>query len=242
MRYLAIVQYDGTNFLGWQIQSKGRTVQEEIEKAISRILNTPTKIYGSGRTDAGVHALGQTFHFDAKEIDNLGKFKYSLNQVLPEDIHVLSVVDVEDDFNARISATSKTYLYVLNIGDYDVFNRDFACQYLRPLNVEAMIDAIEVFNGEHNFQNFTSKEEDEKGFVRTIYGSHIEVVNNQILFTFNGNGFMRYMVRMIVGSLIEVGLGKLSKDELSYYLNKKERNVVSYKAEAKGLFLVKVMY
>lgn len=242
MRYLAIVQYDGTNFLGWQIQSKGRTVQEEIEKAISRILNTPTKIYGSGRTDAGVHALGQTFHFDAKEIENLGKFKYSLNQVLPEDIHVLSVVDVEDDFNARISATSKTYLYVLNIGDYDVFNRDFACQYLRPLNVEAMIDAIEVFNGEHNFQNFTSKEEDEKGFVRTIYGSHIEVVNNQILFTFNGNGFMRYMVRMIVGSLIEVGLGKLSKDELSYYLNKKERNVVSYKAEAKGLFLVKVMY
>ena len=242
MRYLAIVQYDGTNFLGWQIQSEGRTVQEEIEKAISRILNTPTKIYGSGRTDAGVHALGQTFHFDAREIDNLGKFKYSLNQVLPEDIHVLSVVDVEDDFNARISATSKTYLYVLNIGDYDVFNRDFACQYLRPLNVDAMIDAIEIFNGEHNFQNFTSKEEDEKGFVRTIFGSHIEVVNNQILFTFSGNGFMRYMIRMIVGSLIEVGLGKLSKDELLYYLNKKERNVVSYKAEAKGLFLVKVMY
>ena len=129
MRILGIVQYDGTNFIGWQIQPEGRSVQEEIEKVISRILDTPTKIHGSGRTDAGVHALAQTFHFDTNKEDiDLGKLRYSINCLLPLDIHVVSLSIVDENFHARYDVSSKTYLYSLSLGEYDVFTE-------RPLMV-----------------------------------------------------------------------------------------------------------
>lgn len=242
MRYLAIVQYDGTNFAGWQVQLDSRSVEEEIEKVISKVLNTPTKIYGSGRTDAKVHALGQTFHFDSKAIKDIDKFKYSINKMLPEDIHIVSLKQVDEDFHARFSAKDKTYLYLLNTGEYDLFNRNFTNQYLRELDLKKMKEASKLFVGKHNFQNFTTKEEDKDNFIRVINKIDIVMNGNVISFTINGNGFMRYMVRMIVGTLIEVGLGKLSIKEVKEYLDSPVRKQASFKASPEGLFLLKVNY
>ena len=242
MRYLATIEYVGTNYAGWQIQPNGVSIEEEIEKVLSRILNRKTKIYGSGRTDAGVHAHGQTFHFDAFQIKDLGKFMYSLNSLLPSDMHVLDIRQVRDDFNARYDAKSKTYSYYINMGEYDPFERDKMYQFLRKLDVEKMMEALDAFKGTHNFQNFTSKPEDMNNYVRTIHEASIEQVGDILKITFTGNGFMRYMVRMMVGTLIEVGLGKLTEMQIKILLVDINRKVVSYKAPANGLYLEKVTY
>lgn len=242
MRYLATIEYVGTNYAGWQIQPNGVSVQEEIEKVLSRILNRKTKIFGSGRTDAGVHAHGQTFHFDAFQIKDLGKFMYSLNSLLPSDMHVLDIKLVEDDFNARYDVKLKEYSYYINMGEYDPFERDKMYQFLRKLDVEKMAEALNAFKGEHNFKNFTSKTEDKDNYVRKIYECSIEQVDDILKITFVGNGFMRYMVRMMVGALIEVGLGKLTEMQIKILLIQQARKVVSYKAPANGLYLEKVTY
>lgn len=243
MRILAIVQYDGTNFVGWQIQPEGRSVEEEIEKVLSQILNTPTKIYGSGRTDAGVHAFAQTFHFDTvKEDIDLGRLRYSINSLLPLDIHVISLEIVDDNFHARYDVVSKTYLYSLSLGEYDVFTRRYSTQLPRDLDVEKIRNASKLFIGEHCFKNFTSKEVDKKDFVRTIHEFTIDNVENTIIFRISGTGFMKYMVRMIVGTLIEVGLGKLTEDDISALLDSKIRTISPYKAPPEGLFLMNVEY
>ena len=243
MRILAVVQYDGTNFAGWQVQPNERTVEEEIEKVISRIFDTPVQIYGSGRTDAGVHALGQTFHFDApKEVEDLNRLRYSFNALLPNDIHIVSLEVVKDNFHARFDVASKTYIYALSTGEYDVFNRHYATQFLRKLDVKAMKEAAELFIGKHCFKNFTSKEKDKNDFVRTIFDFHIDNVSNTIIFTISGTGFMKYMVRMIVGTLIEVGLNKLTIDDIKELLDSRIRTITPYKAPPEGLFLLGVEY
>ncbi len=243
MRLLAIVQYEGTNFAGWQIQPNERTIQEEIEKVISRIFDTKVQIYGSGRTDAGVHAIGQTFHFDTpKPVENLEKLRYSFNSLLPKDIHIISLKEVDDNFHARFDVVSKLYLYSLSTGEYDVFSRNYSTQFMRKLNIKKIKEASKVFIGKHNFQNFTSKEDDKNNFVRTIYDFEIDVVGKTILFSISGTGFMKYMVRMIVGTLIEVGLDKLSVNDIKDLLDTDIRNTVPYKAPPQGLYLVNVEY
>ena len=241
MRYFAVIEYDGTRYGGWQIQPNAISIEEEIEKVLSKLLNTPTKIYGSGRTDAGVHAHGQTFHFDSKEITDLGKFRYSLNSLLPKDMFVKELTNKEN-VHARYDAKAKTYVYLINTGIYDPFNKDKMYQLLRKLDVTKMKEASKLFVGEHNFQNFTSKDEDQSNFVRNIYSLDIIEDKGIVKLTFVGNGFMRYMVRMIIGALIEVGLSRLEIVKLEEQLNQKERKVVSYKAPASGLYLEKVEY
>lgn len=241
MRLFCVVSYDGTHFAGWQIQPNERSVEEEIEKVISKILNIKTKIYGSGRTDAHVHALGQTFHFDVnKEID-INKFRYSLNKLLPNDIHIISMNKVDDDFNARFNAKSKTYEYILNEGEYNPFERDFIYQFHRSLDINAIKEASELFIGKHCFAPFTAKEKDDDNFIREIFSFNIFQENNKVHFVISGNGFMRYMVRNIVGTLIEIGLGKIDK---SYIKNLLENTNLKtqYRAKANGLYLVKVEY
>ena len=242
MRYLVTLSYDGTNYGGWQIQPNAVSIEEEIEKVLSKILNTTTKIYGSGRTDAGVHAFGQTFHFDAKEITDLGKFKYSLNSLLPSDIHIINIENKDDSFNARYDVKDKTYSYYINTGEYDLFYRNYMYQLLRSLNIKKMEQCLSLFIGKHNFQNFTSKEEDKDNYIREIYSANLSIDKDIVKITFNGNGFMKYMVRMIVGTLIEVGLDRLDIDMVKQYLEQKERKVVSFKAPANGLYLEKVNY
>jgi len=242
MRLLATCQYDGSLYSGWQIQPEDFSVQEAIEKAVSQILNKTTKIYGSGRTDAGVHAEGQTFHFDIDEERDVEKLRYSINAVLPEDIHIIKLEKVANDFHARFSAKSKTYRYTLNCGEYDVFKAPFEAHQNRPVDVQSIKDCLDIFLGKHCFKNFTTKEEDEDNFIREVTDFTVEQVENRVIFTIRGDGFMRYMVRMIVGSLIAVGIGKLTRDDLIKILNKEDRGTVFYKADAKGLTLVKVEY
>lgn len=245
MRYLVTVQYKGTNYCGWQKQTQSQltSIQTEIERVLSRILNQEIKIYGSGRTDAGVHALGQTFHFDVDKKLDTYKFLHGANELLPNDIVLLSIREVGDDFHARFSATAKTYLYKIeNDKNFDPFNENLAYQLKQELNIDEMRKAAKIFEGEHNFQNFNSKEEDDKNFVRNIYYININNENKFINIEMSGNGFMRYMVRMIVGTLVQVGLGKVTCDEVKNNLNNETRKPSSYKAPSDGLYLKEVEY
>jgi len=243
MRYLAVVKYNGTHFQGWQKQISDITIQGEIERVLSQLLDAATSICGSGRTDAGVHALGQRFHFDvAKGIVDLEKFRYAANRLLMRDIHIVSLSAISDDFHARFSAKSKVYRYLINTGEADPFNEDFIFQLLRPLDVETMIKAGLLFYGRHDFRNFTSKEEDEADFVREITGIHILKDGGILAIEVVGDGFMRYMVRMMAGALIEVGLGHLNVEQLASLIDTKEREIVNYKAPSCGLYLVDVIY
>lgn len=242
MRLLARVSYDGTLFVGWQIQPNGRSVQEEIEKVISKILNVKTKIYGSGRTDAKVHALDQTFHFDInKDNIDIDKLRYSINCLLPEDIHINSLGVVDNHFHARYMVKNKTYSYILNMGCLNVFKRNYEHQFLRKLDIYKIKDASLLFVGKHNFKSFTTKGEDLDNFVRIIYSFTIKEDNNRLIFEINGNGFMRYMVRNIIGVLIEIGLNNIDK---SYIIDKinNPSEVVKYRAKPEGLYLSKVNY
>lgn len=242
MRYLAIIEYVGTNYAGWQIQKDEVTIQAEVEKVLSRILNTPTKVYASGRTDAGVHALGQTFHFDTIKKLDLDKFTYSLNSLLPSDMRVINIVEKREDFHARYSVKSKRYDYLINTGEYNPFERDLVYQFQRKLDLNKIKEALDALVGEHCFKNFTSKLEDDSNYVRKIYEASLTTEGDVIRISFVGSGFMRYMMRMIVGCLIEIGLGKMSVMELKIYLVETHRKIVPYKAPACGLYLMEVTY
>ena len=242
MRYLGTICYVGTNYGGWQIQPDNASIEEEVEKVLSKILNTSIKIYGSGRTDAGVHALKQTFHFDSKEIVDLNRFKYSLNSLLPSDMYVLSLEKVSDDFHARYNVKTKTYSYYINVGAYNPFVVNRMHQLLRKLDVTSIKEALTYLEGEHNFKNFTAKMEDDSNFVRTIYKAYLIEDGDTLKITFVGNGFMRYMVRNIVGVLLEIGLGRQSPTYIKELLEKEDRAIVPFKAPSCGLYLEDVEY
>lgn len=245
MRYLATVEYNGTNFCGWQkqITSNLPSIQSEIEKVISKILNKKISIAGSGRTDAGVHALAQTFHFDSdKKIDSR-KFIHGFNELISKDIVLTSIKEVSEEFHARFSAKFKVYFYRIENSKFNSpFNKDFALQLHQNLDVKKMKECAKLFVGKHNFQNFTSKKDDDYNFVRFIERISFRQNGDFLEIELKGNGFMRYMVRMIVGNLIMVGLGKISKEEIEAELKSKTRKTTSYKAPAKGLYLKKVIY
>lgn len=245
MRYLAVVSYRGTPFCGWQKQSVSKlpSVQEIIEKVLSRVLNKETKIYGSGRTDAGVHALGQTFHFDSDKDLDTKKLINSMNKLLPLDVRILSLDKVSDEFHARFSAKGKTYIYkIRNSKISDPFSSDLEYTLGQKLDLDQMKEASKLFEGKHNFQNFTSKEQDDEKFTRNIREIDIKTEKDNIEISLTDNGFMRYMVRMIVGTLIQVGLGKMSIEEVKNNLENPVRRPSSHKAPAYGLYLYKVDY
>ena len=245
MRYLCCVSYKGTNYQGWQKQVDAPTVQGEIERVFFQILNTCINIQGSGRTDAGVHAEKQYFHFDYEKELDLGRFRYSVNCLLPKDIFIKDIKVVSDDFHARYSAKGKTYTYLMRLGERNVFNYEFETNIPQPLDVDLLYKALKMFEGKHDFKDFTSKEEDEENYVREIYSVEITYVEQakQFVVTFKGNGFMRYMIRNMVGTAIAVASKKEEFSFISYHLSDKEkREIVSYKANPEGLFLVDVNY
>ena len=245
MRLLCKVTYKGTNYQGWQRQPDAPTVQETIEKVLSQILNTEITIFGSGRTDSGVHAQNQYFHFDVnKEID-IEKFRYSVNCLLPKDIFIREMKVVADDFHARYNAKGKQYMYLIRFGERDAFNYEFETNFPKPIDINLLSKILKEFEGTHNFIDFTPKEDDEWGYVRTISSvkSQYFADSRQFMITFVGNGFMRYQIRNMVGTALAVAEGKESKDFIKYHLSdKKNREIVPYKAPAEGLFLVDVYY
>ena len=244
MRILTKVSYNGTNYVGWQKQPNGLSVQEVIEKELSKFFNREVVIYGSGRTDAGVHAFEQTFHFDIDEDEiDLSRLIYSLNKMLPLDIKIIDMEVVDDDFHARYSAKGKIYAYTILLESKDVFlyQTTYVCPY--ELDVDMMDEALQHFKGVHNFKNFTSKEEDKDNFVRDIYEISFTNTDGFITILFSGNGFMRYMIRYIVGTVIEVARGRLTFEDIDNLLDEDSpREIVSYKAPACGLCLMEVKY
>jgi len=243
MRVLGVVSYKGSNYLGWEKQLTGRTIQGEIESKLSQIFNCEIKIYGSGRTDAGVHAFRQTFSFDIpKEID-LDRLCYSVNKMLDEDIHIIGFEKVSDDFHARYSAKSKTYLYKITLNTKNPFEYDLKYVYPYQFDFDLFKEACKLFEGKHCFKDFTSKEEDEDGFVREIMSSTAMKQGNEIIVQFVGDGFMRYQIRNMVGVAIEVAAGNIDISFIKNHLKEdKEREIVQYKAPAQGLYLVQVDY
>ena len=243
MKILGICSYKGTNYYGWQKQVGFISVQSKIEEVLSQIYDTPISITGSGRTDAGVHAYKQYFHFVTEKEKDLKQLAYAMNKMLPEDIHILSLEKVDDDFHARYNAKRKIYDYDILLKNKEVFNYDLAYLYPMDLDVDLLKEALKLFEGEHNYQDFTSKEEDEGNFVRTIYSIEVKQENDLIKIRFEGNGFMRYQIRNMVGSAIAVANKKEDISFIKYHLeSNKNREIIAYKAPAVGLYLVDVKY
>ncbi len=243
MRYLIKFSYDGTNFCGYQKQNELRTVEKEFENALYNINNhTPTRIFSSGRTDKGVHALSQCAHFDIDVSITDAKLVMALNSLISDDIHVFSAEKVDDDFHARFNVKEKTYVYKINVGEYSPIERNYVYQYNKKLDVEKMNIAIKDFLGEHDFEPFVSEEAKKSSYVRTINYVDIKEENGIITITFKGNGFMKYQVRNMVGTLIKIGKGKLEVDCISKILTGDMDKKYVYTAPPEGLYLVDVKY
>ena len=244
MKVLGICSYKGTNYFGWQKQVGFISVQEKIEECLSKVYDTPINIQGSGRTDAGVHALKQYFHFVSAKEKDLKQLAYALNKMLPDDIKIISFTKVDDDFHARYNAARKIYEYRILLTNKDPLSYDLAYIYPMELNIDLFKEALNKFVGTHNYQDFTSKEEDEGGFIRTIYNIDVIKENDLLRVVFNGNGFMRYQIRNMIGSAINVANGKEPLEFIDNHLKEgnEKREIIAYKAPASGLYLVDVIY
>ncbi len=242
MRIKIVYAYDGALFYGLQKQPKLRSVESSFEEVLFDINNKrKTKFASSGRTDRGVHAKGQVAHFDLNVKITMDKLKRALNSYLPEDIHVISCEEVSDDFHARFSVKEKIYTYYINCGEYSVFDRHHIYQYGRPLDITKMKKAIKLFLGKHDFKNFVSNQDVRDSYVKTITLAEISQESDIIKITFRGNGFMKYQVRNMVGTLIKIGESKLDPSEVARMLENKEE-ISTYTAKANGLYLSEVIY
>lgn len=241
IRVKCIVSYDGSKFYGFQIQNKIRTVQGELQKALKKICEEEIIIHASGRTDAKVHANKQVFHFDTTREMPEKQWKRAINHFLPNDIYILDSSFVSEDFHSRYSAQKKEYHYLLNMNEYNPFQTNYIYQYGRVLDIGLMKDAAKIFIGEHDFASFCSY--DQYGnTVRNIYNILIENNEGIVKFIIVGNGFRRYMVRHIVGGLIQVGAKRISKDKLQELLDSKGEKKCLFKAKPQGLYLYEVFY
>lgn len=242
MRYLITFSYDGSKYFGYQKQKGVNSVQEDLEKVLSLINNKPVNVCASGRTDAGVHANGQCAHFDIDINITPDKLKNALNGLLNGNIYVKSVVEVPDTFHARFDVKQKEYIYKINTGEYSPICKDYIYQYCKPLDVDSMKTAIKSFEGEHNFKSFTKANVETNNFARTIYSTAVTKDNDIITIKFVGNGFMRYMVRNMVGFLIEIGEGKRNISDVNSVLLEEDRTKAGKTAPPEGLYLNKVTY
>ena len=212
MRYLVTFSYDGTSYHGYERQVGYKTIEEELNKALTYINNKKTKIVSSGRTDKGVHAINQTGHVDIDVKITEYKLKRAMNSLLPKDIHVISTKIVDNNFHARFNVKEKEYQYKLNMGEYNPCNRNYIYQFNKELDINKMQEAIKDFIGIHDFKSFTPNKEKKENYVREIYDANIKVKDNIVTFTFIGNGFIKYQIRNMVGLLIQI-----DKDNLKLY-------------------------
>ena len=244
MKIKGIISYDGSAYNGFQVQTKQNviTVQGTIEKVLSTIFNMPIHIHGSGRTDKGVHALNQVFHFEIpQETYDLGKLLYSLNKMLPDTIFVKELIEVDETFHARKSARKKHYQYRIRLNQ-DPFVIKYMLIYLKPLDIELIKKGMEEFLGVHHFYNFCSNNEVDDDYQKEIYSFTLTQKDNDLIFDIIGTGFKRYMVRMIMGTLLALGDHQIDIDYIKDKLSSPLGNNTSYNAEPQGLYLVEVIY
>ena len=238
-----VIAYDGAGFMGWQIQSGVRTVQETMEKALGEILGHPVRVRASGRTDAGVHAVGQVINFPTSSNIPPDGLLRGLNSILPGDVSVISAADAGPDFHSRYAARSKTYLYLMETAPIrSPFLDRYALHVRWPLDVPAMREAAGHLLGEHDFTSFMAAGSAVKTTVRSITTAELTTQGSKLVFWIQGSGFLRYMVRNIVGTLLLVGRGKLSPQEMSRIMLLKDRGCAGPTAPPQGLYLIGVEY
>lgn len=241
-RYVGQLMFKGTKFQGWQTQKQGQSVQEHVEKTFSQILNQPVQVHGASRTDAGVHARGFVFHMDVITTMTTSKMVYAFNRIIDADIYLVSLKKVPSSFEARYQHSRKTYTYQILLGERNPFLQDTVMHIPHTLSLTKIRQGMRYFLGQHDFRNFTTKKEDGADFVRRIFRFKLKQTGPLVTFTIIGDGFMTHMVRMIIGSLIALGEGKINLETIQDYLDNKIKGPVSYKAEPQGLCLEKVRY
>ncbi len=249
MNYKLLIQYDGTDFHGWQVQENDRTIQGELERVIGMLEDSKVNVAGSGRTDAGVHAEGQVANVMINRSFTPDKLRSAINGNLWRDIRILKAEKVPDEFHARFSAERKTYVYrIVNAPVMSPFWRRFAHHEFKPLDVARMTEAARFFLGEHDWTAFASAHSDGESRIRTIIDFAIEsrwdsrASANILEFRISANGFLRYMVRSIIGTLIEVGRGEKDFDTIQTAIVSGDRSLAGKTAPAHGLTLLKVDY
>lgn len=242
--YKIIVAYDGTRYKGWQSQkTTDATVEGKIEGVLEKAIGHPVDVIGSGRTDAGVHAKGQTANFHMEEKFSPEELLSILNRYLPEDIAVLSAEEVPERFHSRFSAVEKTYQYRIHTGSIpEVFERKYVYTHTEPLMIEQMKKAAEYMVGTQDFTSFCGNRHMKKSAVRSVYEIRFEVTEQEIRIIYRGSGFLQNMIRIMTGTLIEVGQGKRSPEEIPAVLAAKNREAAGYTAPPQGLMLMEVKY
>ena len=237
------VAYDGTNYAGWQIQPNALTVQEVLDRCLSDLLQTPVHTMGASRTDAGVHALGNIAVFDTEARMPADKYAFALNTRLPEDIRIQKSEEVAPDFHPRFCRTIKTYEYrILNRTFPDPTRRFNSVHIYGNLDMEAMQRAAACLEGTHDFKSFATENPQVTDTVRTIYNTKLWKEEDMIRFQITGNGFLYNMVRIIVGTLLEVGKGAIPAEEMPAILEARDRTKAGPTARAKGLTLLQIRY
>ena len=237
------IEYDGKCYNGWQKQPDKLNIQGEIEKAIYNITQEEVDLIGSGRTDAGVHALGQVANFKTNSALPIEKLSLAINSQLKSSIIIKKAEEVDERFHSRYTAKQKTYRYIINNSKTGTaIYRNLEYCFPVKLNVEKMVEAAKYFEGEHDFKAFKSSGTSGKNSVRTIYKAEVRRDGERIIIELTGNGFLYNMVRIISGTLLDVGLGKIEPNEIPDIIEKKDRTKAGKTLPAHGLYLVKVQY
>ena len=244
MKIAAKVQYLGLNYEGFQRQKNHPSIQGELERALSSLLDKAMTIHGAGRTDSGVSALGQVISFDSlRDIADLEDFRFHLNMLLPNDISIIAMKVVDDGFDARHSCVGKRYLYRFCIGEkHPLEYGTIAYLGKRFFDDKSFMDALKLFEGEHSFHNFTTKKEDVASFIRNVKPIQVESKDDTYEILFESNGFMTYQIRFMVGAALKAGFHKISLEEIKQRLDDPSRHILPHKAPAEGLILLEVLY
>ena len=244
MRLKVTISYDGSNYKGWQSQPHGNSIQQVIEKGLAKMHRHDIYISASGRTDAGVHAVGQVFHFDSDLEITLDKWRQAINSNTPYDIYVHKVEAVDDEFHARYSCQSKKYQYRFSMEPYyNVHRYKYCTQLKRTYDIEKMKEAAKIFIGEHDFTSYCANTiEEQPNQVRTIYDISFHQEGDEWVVTYYGDGFLRYMVRMIMGTLFAIGSGTITAETAKEWLEAKDKRLCRFNAEPNGLYLMEVNY
>lgn len=239
--YKLTLQYDGTRYSGWQIQENAVSVQEVLKNSIQKILQSEINIIGAGRTDAGVHALGQVANFTFDNELDLYKFKYSLNSVLPDDISILEMIKVDEDFHARFSAKKRSYIYLISSQKSPFFDR-YSYNYYTELHINILNELSKKIIGDKDFTSFSKNNPEVQNKNCEIFQARWRREKNLIIFYIEANRFLYGMVRAIVGSLIKIHSTEKPEEELMKIIEKRNRSAAADSVPAKGLFLYKIKY
>lgn len=242
-RMKCIISYDGTLFSGYQVQVDTRTVQSELEAVLEKMHKKTVKVVASGRTDAGVHALGQVIHFDTHLDIPADRWVQAMNAMLPKDIAVLSAEPVAENFHARYNAQGKTYKYEIQLSKIrNPLMRHYAYHYPYPIDIGRIEKAIKYALGTHDFSSFCAANTDVKDKVRTIHSIDCVQAGDVLTLTYTGNGFLYNMVRILTGTLIEIGSGKREPEEMANIIAARNRSAAGKTAPPQGLYLQQVYY